>query len=244
MPNLKGAVQVFPSDITVIDTVQGFALGQVGVDDKGNAYRYVKNVSGGSTWAVGKVLMPATATTVAATVSSDSTKTIITKAAAGWTAGQFGGYYVFISNGGAEGDVRVIKGNDATTLTLETALSAALNGSSALSIFHPFVCDLATASGQVVPVGIAMSAVPASVDGTSTFSGGWVQVDGVAPVIMSTGAPTSGKNVTTGGATTAGQAVIGTTGNGPYDADNIGYVIGVTGTSSNKAVAVYLKGVR
>lgn len=244
MPNLKGAVQIFPSDITSIDTQQNFSLGVIGVDDKGNAYRYVQNVNGGSTWAVGKVLMPAAATVVAATVSSDTAKTTITAAAATWTAGQWSGYYCFVSNGGAEGDLKVIKGNDATHLFLETALSAALNGTSALSLFNPFVCDLATASGQVDPVGIAMSAVPASVTSTGTFSGGWVQIEGVAPVISTAGAMTSGKNATTGGATTAGQAVLGITAQGPYDATNIGVVLGTVGTSANKAQPVHLKGVR
>lgn len=235
MPNLKGAVQVFPSDITAIDTTQGFPLGTRGLDDKGNEYVYVQNLATGATWAVGKVLMPAATVTAAATVTSSTDKLTISKTSWGLTAGAYSGYYVFVTNGGDEGDLKVIKGNDATNLFLETALTSALNGTSALAIFHPYVCDLTTASGQVVPVGVAMAAV-------TVGNYGWAQVRGVAPVIVSTGAPTAAKNIATGGATTAGQGVIGTTAKGPFDEDSIGYVF-VTNTNNNKAVATILKGV-
>ena len=243
---MRGAIQVFPSDVyDIVSTIDGsipFQLGDIGIDGFGNEYRFVQNVSGGTTWAEGKILMPAAATVVAATVSSDTALTTITKAAAGWTAGQWSGYYVFVSNGGAEGNLRLIKGNDATHLYLYRALSTALNGTSALSLFNPFVCDLTTISGQVDTVGIAMAAVPASTATVGYF--GWAQINGVAPVISTAGAVTVNKNITTGGATTAGQGVIGTTGNGPFDASNIGIVMGTIGTTAATAQPVHLKVVR
>ncbi len=229
---LKGAVQIEGSDITSIDTTPVAPLGTIAVDGMGNAFKYVQNVAGGTTWGVGNVLMPAAATSVAATVTSSTDKKTVSKTSIASTAGAFSGYYLFVSNGGSEGDLRVIAGNDLNNIYLETALTSALNGTSALKIQHPYVCDLSTGSGQVIPVGIAMAAV-------TVGNYGWAQVEGVGPVKCVNGAITANKNLTTGGST-AGQAIIGVTANGPYDATNIGYVL-ETNTNSAKNVMAYIQ---
>lgn len=224
MPNLKGAVQIFPSDLDSNSSVQEFTLGTVGLDDKGNEYVYIK---AGGTIANGTVLMQSAAVAATSGLSSSTDKKTITKSSWGLTAGAYSNYYVYVNNGTDEGDLRVIKGNDANNLFLESALTASLSTDSDIEIFSPFVVEAGTASGQIVPLGVGVSAI------TSTYYG-WMQVAGVCAV-KAGGAVTANLAAKVGD-DTAGQVVVVADGNDLYDVNIIGHCLLANTTADTKAI--------
>lgn len=230
MPNLKGYIQVYGADLSADEATASQALGTMGIDDRGNTYMYVKAAAA---LAYGKILMRAASVTATSGLSTDTAKLVVTKSSWGLTAGAYSGYLVYVYDGGAEGDIRVIKYNDATTLTVESAFSTAFNATSKINIFHPAVVDVATGSSQIVPVGICQAT-----GGITSGQYGWMQVGGVAPCLIGTGAATLNLAVKVGNST-AGEGSVIANGDDLFDVNVVGYCL-VANTNADKAVPIRL----
>lgn len=83
---------------------------------------------------------PKATTTGAATGGSTTT---VVKTAAGWTVNAFAGGYVTMTSGAASGQVREIASNDATTLTVVNAFTAAVAAADTFSISGMFTSGIA-----------------------------------------------------------------------------------------------------
>jgi len=172
-------------------------LGQIALDQYGNTYRYVqlKNAIG----ARGKLVI--TTKTAEATLASSTDLLEVTQAAAGWTANQYAGHSLFIDDGTGEGQVRRIKSNTETVLTLEQALTTALS--------------VADSDGTVFSENhVNISAITATiqaVQGVSVMAHtdeyyGWIQIGGVAEVLV--GAAVATDTYITPGDDTTGQGKV------------------------------------
>lgn len=220
-------------DFNQYESVSTGQLGEVRYDTLGNAYKYVLNGEASSALTAGMIVMQEGVVSVAGTLTSSSDKLTITKTSAFTSAGLYSGYYVYVNDGGAEGDLRVVTGNDANNLFLDSALSTALTSSSTIRLFNPNVVNIATGSGQIVPMGIAVSAIPAA-------SYGWVQVGGVADVLIGTAVATANLCVKVGD-TTAGYGNVVANGNDLFDVNVIGWSL-IASTATGKASPVKLWG--
>ena len=209
-----GLPGIVPSFSTANDATQQFPLGQRATDELGNEWKYIQ--AGASGVVRGKVLMPLAKTAIAATMTTDTDKLVITKASAGWTPGLWSGRFIYIDAGTSEGDMRLIRKNSATTITVDTAITTTFTGTTTAEVFHPFICDLATASSQTLPVGVAGGSI------TSSYYG-WAQVSGVAEVL-------AGDVMVAGvyavlGDDTAGQVIPAANTNDMYDVTAIGIAL-------------------
>lgn len=230
MPKLTGAATVFGSDWNANDATAVFPLGTIGQDGDGFRYVYVQNGEAATAFARGKVAMMEAVVDVD-TVSSSTDLLEITEAAAGWTAGAYSGYFVYVNDGTGEGQLRKIKGNNTTTLFLETALTSALAvGTSDIQIFNPFVVNVATASGQTIPIGVATGAI------TAAYCG-WLQISGLAEVLA--GGVVEANKLARVGDDTAGQIVTTADGNDVYDVNTIGWAIAAN-TNADVGTPIWL----
>lgn len=230
MPRFTGPATVFGADWNANDATPAHALGTIGEDDSGFRYLYVKNGEASTAFARGKVAMMEAAVDVD-TVSSSTDKLSITEAAAGWTPGAYASYFVYVNDGTGQGQLRKVKGNDATTLFLETALTTSLDvADSDIVLFNPHVVNLATASGQIVPIGVAVGAITAAYYG-------WVQISGLAEVLA--GAALTANLAVKVGDDTAGQVTVIADGNDLYDANIIGWSL-YANTSADVGAPVWL----
>lgn len=208
-------------------------LGEVRYDTLGNAYKYITNGEPSTAVTKGMILMQEGVVSVAATLTSSANGLVITKASAFSTAGLYSGFYVYVNDGGDEGDMLVVTGNDLNNLYLDSALATALNGSSTVRLFNPNVINIATGSGQIVPMGIAVSAIPAGYFG-------WAQVGGVANVLIGTAVATANLCVKVGD-TTAGYGNVIANGNDLFDVNVIGWSLQAS-TATGKSSPVKLWG--
>ena len=209
-----------------------FKLGQRGMTPDGREWVYV-NAAG----AIGANLLaiPNTVTSVtasgAATSDNQSRLVYIPDSGASWTVGQFqDGIGCVVANTGA-GQIFKIRTNSATQLTLypETALATNIDATSTLSIqTMSYVLISAVTSTVQQTVGSPQVAF-ASADY------GWLLTAGDGGVIASN-TLVIGAGFTSGG-TTAGQALVGVTAKGPYDAQNLGFCI----TANASAVATLVR---
>ena len=134
--------------------------------------------------------------------SSDTTKTIITCAAAGWTVNAFAGALMFVEAGTGAGQVpRFIKENSATTLTLYEPLDTALSvADSYVKIWAPwYVAKAANTSKIQTVIGAAQNTVTATRWFWMAVKGDWNVIVGV----KCTTATVAGTRLMAGGA--AGQ---------------------------------------
>lgn len=235
LPKLVGqGPGAISADLSENSTVQNFPLGTRVTDVNGNEYIYVLNGEASTAFARGKIAMQEAAVDVD-TVSSNTAKTQITEASAGWTAGAYSNYLVYVNDGTGEGQLRRIISNTTDTLTLEDPLTTSLAvADSDILIFNPYVVNLATASGQTVPFGVAVGAITAG-------SYGWIQVSGVAEVLVGD-AQTANLAVVMGD-DTAGQGKVVANGNDLYDVNPLGYALAAN-TNADKGAPVKLTGCR
>lgn len=189
-----------------------FKLGQRAVTPDGREWAYVQASAAIS---AGHCAVPAAVTSVGTTISSSTDSQgrniFITKAAAGWTVGQFADGYVHIDNGTGEGQVAKIKDNTVDTLELypEDALGTALGVTSTMKIWTNHLVRKAVITTRVQnAVGVAQVAFAAN-------DYGWVLTRGMGQIISDT-AGTVGKSLVTGGST-AGEVTIGITAKGGFD---------------------------
>lgn len=201
-------------------TNQQFAPGQRGTTPDGRDWVYVKasaNVVKNS------AVVPAAVTSVGTTISSSANNlgqiVYITKAAAGWTAGQFANGNVQINAGTGSGQSAKIIGNTSDTLILapENALTTALSTDSTMAIWTQWLVRPSVVTTKVQnATGIAQIAFTAN-------DYGWVLTRGIGNVVTS-GTLVIGKSFVTGG-TTAGEVLPGTTGAGAFDEQCLGVCI-------------------
>jgi hypothetical protein len=229
-PRLVGhSPQVGSVDLSANESVQSAPLGSIVFDEYGSEYRYVQNGEASTAFARGKVAMQEAATDVD-TVSSSTDLLSITNSGSTWTAGQFSGFQVYVNDGTGEGQLRYIIGNSADTLFLQLALTTALAvADSDILIFNPFVVNLATASGQTVPMGVAIGAITAGYFG-------WLQITGVAEVLVGAGVAVANLAVKMGD-DTAGQVAVIANGDDLYDVNPFGYALAAN-TNADKGAPV------
>ena len=211
------------------DSTAKFPLGTRVTDVYGDEFIYVSNGEASTALSRGKVVMPEAAVDTD-TWSSDTDKLVLTDTGA-MTAGAYAGWLAYVNDGTGEGQLRRIKTNSVYTLTLEEALTTSLSVSdSDLLIFQPYLVNLATASTQVPPIGVAVGAITAAYYG-------WVQTSGIAEVLGG-GALVAGKYVKLAD-DTAGQVLVAADGNDLYDITVIGIALQAN-TNADKGVPVLL----
>lgn len=214
-------------------TAASFQVGQQGQTPNGNIYVYVK-AAGAIT--AGNAVIPNTVTTVT-TVSSSTNNlgqiVFITKAAAGWTNGQFSGDYVLVNAGTGSGQIARISDNTADTLYLYgsglgTALSVVDSG---IAIYHQWSVVKAAVTSKIQNCcGIAQVTF-------ATSEYGWILQKGVGTVIAGE-ALTIGGNFTTGD-DTAGEVIKGIATNGEFDAQSLGRCL-VANSAADLGALVYV----
>lgn len=174
-------------------------LGQGYTTYDGRVFRFVKFTAAA---AEGNVLTHAAPVAIGTTVTSDSSFTELTKTAAFGTVNQYQGYFCSVTAGGQNGFTRRVVGNTADTIFLEDPLPGALNGSSTLSLWHPYAVRLtvAGAANTRKVCGVAI--------GTITGNGyfGFMQVFGHCDTVL-VDAAVAGDGVLTGSSAVAGQAL-------------------------------------
>ena len=205
----QGASSIFSTKLTANDSTAQEALGGLRELADGRRYRYVQMT--GSAAALGQVLMPATKVAVTNATSADgtgpdgATTTIITDSDASWTSDAYKGWYyqTATSMTGSTEPIKIV-GNTATTLTLEksitTALTSAGTDDGTLQAPRAVVQKNSADDLTAVLCGVGIGTI------TENYYG-WIQTRGYAAVI-STAALVDGEVCSSGGATTAGQAVV------------------------------------
>lgn len=214
-------------------TAAAFQVGQLGQTPNGSTYRYVKAAGAISQY---QTVIPNTVTTV--TLVSSSTNNLnqivyITKAAAGWTNGQFAGDYLLVNTGTGTGQIARIMDNTSDTLYLYgsglgTALAVADSG---IAIYHQWnVIKSAVTSKVQNCCGIAQVAF-------ASGDYGWVLQQGVGAVVAGE-VLVIGKDFTTGAAT-AGEVIKGIATDGQFDAQSLGRCL-VANSGADVAALVYV----
>lgn len=214
-------------------TSAAFQVGQQGQTPNGNIYVYVQAAGAIS---AGQAVIPNTVTTV--TTVSSSTNNLgqivyVTKAAAGWTNGQFAGDYILVNTGTGTGQIARIMDNTSDTLYLfgsglATALSVSDSGIAIYKMWH--VVKSAVTSKVQNCNGIAQVAF-------ATSEYGWVLQKGVGTVVAGE-VLVIGKNFTTGAAT-AGEVIKGITTDGQFDAQSLGRCL-VANSGADVGALVYV----
>lgn len=151
----------------------------------------------------------------------------VTKAAAGWTAGQFANCWLTVDDGTGEGQVARIKTNDATTLELypEWALTTALAVADS-DITISYVNQLSEKLPITVKTSLVIGAAQVAF---ASQEYGWVLSQGPGICISGTAAMTAEKNFTPGD-DTEGQVVIGVTAEGNFNGFTAGYSLAANST--------------
>jgi len=204
-----------------VQTSYDFNIGQRAMTPDGRMWTYVL-----AEGAIGANLLaiPYTVTTVNAGGVSSSTDNqnrivYITCTGASFTAGTFANGIGCVTAGTGLGQTFKIRTNNTTTLTLypETALTTALDSTTALSINTMSYVQISAVTSTVQQV----QGCPQ----VSFLAGdyGWLLTEGDGGVVASNQL-VIGKGFTSGGST-AGQALVAVTGNGSFDAQNLGYCI-------------------
>ena len=219
-------------------TSNPFKLGQRGQTPDGRQWVFVK---ANSALAKGSVAVPDAVTAV--DLCSSSTDALgrivyITKAAAGWTTGQFEDAIGVVDDGTGVGQTFKIQTNSTDTLTLypETALTTALAvADSDITIRTMAEVDKAAVTSALQSaVGIAQVAFA-----TSDF--GWLLTEGDG-VVLAGEVLVIGANFTTGDDTT-GQVIKGVTAKGPFDAQSLGFcLVANAGADQGTLVRVEIRG--
>lgn len=213
-------------------TAPAIQLGTAGQTPDGRIWKYIQ---ASTALAKGSIGVPVTATAVDLVSSSTDSQgriVYITKASAGWTPGAFAESWVVVDDGTGVGQAGRVMNNTADTLQLypsfafTTALAVA---DSDITISSPSrLVKSAITSKKQNAQAIAQVAFAAS-------DYGWALVKGEGSVLAGI-AITAGANFTTGDDTT-GQATIGATTNGAFDAQNLGYSL-VTNAAADQLVLV------
>lgn len=212
-------------------TTADFNVGQRTMTPDGREWVYVKAAEAIT---AGMAVVPDAVVSVD-TVSSSSDGldrvVYITKAAAGWTVGQFAEAWVYVDAGTGVGQAGRIKTNTATTLELypEFALSTDLAvADSDITIREPFLVDKAAVTSEIQGcVGIAQVAI-------ASASYGWVLTRGV-------GLATAGESLTVGAAFETGDDTEGyvhkaVTAKGAFDGQTLGYCLVANAAADTNAL--------
>lgn len=201
-------------------TTANFNVGERATTPDGRDWVYVK-----ANEAITKnmVAVPAATTSVATTISSSTNNlgqiVYITKASAGWTAGQFANGWVHIDAGTGTGQTAKIIGNTSDTLQLapETALATALSTDSTMEIWTQFLVRKSLVTTKIQnATGVAQVSFA-----QNDF--GWMLTRGQGGVLAGEVLVVGGSFVT--GAATAGEVLKGTTAKGAFDEQTIGVCI-------------------
>ena len=226
--------QISLQNVYQTSTAPIVTLGQRANTPDGRQWVYIQS---GVALSAGHIVVPAAVTAVAATITSatDSSGRIvyITKASAGWTAGAFANGVVYISAGGAIGQSAKIKTNTSDTLELhpENALTTALTGTSTMSIWTQHLVRKSVVTTKIQnATGVVQIAFAAN-------EYGWALTRGLGTIISTSATLLAGTNLTTGG-TTAGEALVGVTAEGPFNAQNIAVTVVSSTTASTGVLAV------
>lgn len=213
------------------ETSPQFSVGQRGTTPDGRDWVYVQASTAVSQFAtVVPVAVTSVGTTISSSVNNLGQIVYITKAAAGWTAGQYGNGYVLINGGTGDGQVAKIIGNTATTLQLapENALTTALDSTSTMVIWTQFLVIPSLVTSKIQnATGVAQNAFNA-------LDYGWVLTHGIGGALATT-TLVAGEGFCTGAAT-AGDVIPVTTGQGSADAQTIGVCISPQGASGVAAL--------
>jgi len=209
--------QITFQNVLQVSTIANFKKGERAMTPDGRAWVYVK---ANTSLAKGSVAVPDGVTAVDLVSSSaDGLGRIvfITKAAAGWTVGQFEDGVVVVDDGTGVGQIGKIKTNTTDTLELypETAFGTALAvADSDITIRTMAEVDKSAVTSKLQSaVGIAQVAFAAG-------NFGWLLTNGDGAVLAGE-ALTVGASFVTGDDTT-GQVVKGTTAKGEFDEQSLG----------------------
>ena len=196
-----------------------FKLGQRAVTPDGREWSFVT----ATTMLNGSLAVPAAVTTTtlnSSAVDAQGRIVFINRAASTMTVGAFEDAIGVISSGTGTGQTFKVRTNTATQVQLypETALSVAL----AVADSQLSLINMASVARSAIT-----SKIQQCIGGAQTAftSGdfGWILTNGDGRVISSS-VLTVGANFTTGGAT-VGQALLGITAEGPFNAQNLGFAI-------------------
>lgn len=212
--------QITFQNVYQTSTSANFAVGQRASTPDGRDWVYVKASAAVSQY---QVVVPAATTSVGTTISSSTNNlgqiVYITKASAGWTAGQFANGWVHIDGGTGSGQAGKIIGNTSDTIQLapESALTTALSTDSTMELWTQFLVRKSLVTTKIQnATGVAQVAFAAN-------DFGWVLTRGQGVVIAGEVLVVGGSFVT--GAATAGEVLKGTTAKGAFDEQTIGVCI-------------------
>lgn len=212
--------QITFQNVYQTSTSANFNVGQRASTPDGRDWVYVKASAAA---AKNAVVVPAAVTSVAATISSSTNNlsqiVYITKAAAGWTAGQFANGWVLIDGGTGTGQTAKIIGNTSDTLQLapETALTTALSTDSTMKIWTQFLVRSSVITTKI------QNATGVTQVAFAQNDFGWVLTRGQGGVLAGEVLVVGGSCVT--GASTIGEVLKGTTAKGTFDEQTIGVCI-------------------
>jgi len=216
-------------------TAPALQLGSLAETPDGRVWTYATAVTALDKGSIGVPTAATAVDLVSSSADSQGRIVFITKASAGWTPGAFAESWVVVDDGTGVGQSARVMNNTADTLqlypafALTTALSVA---DSDITISSPSrLVKAAITSKKQNAQGIAQMAFAAG-------DYGWVLKNGTGTVLAGI-AVTAGANFTTGDDTT-GQATIGATTNGAFDAQNLGYSL-VTNAAADQLVLVQVK---
>lgn len=206
-------------------------LGERATTPDGREWVYVK---ADTALAAGSVAVPDAVTAVDLCSSSTDAQgriVYITKASAGWTAGQFEDAIGVVDDGTGVGQTFKVKTNTADTLELypETALGTALAvADSDITLRTMGIVDKAAITSKIQSaVGIAQTAFAAA-------DYGWILTNGDGFVLAGEALTVGGSFVT--GDDTTGQVVKGTTAKGEFDEQALGICLVANAAADQKAL--------
>ena len=185
------------------NTVPLAKLGELAITPDGRAWRYVKANEALSLGHASTRIANSDQDTLASSTDGAGNETIVTQAAAGWTAGDFDDAYLLIDDGTGAGQFAKIKTNDATNLFLyeDYALSTSLSVSDSDGVIvRPHLAEkTAVTTLHQVPIGVAQVAFAANDYGYVLERGPGVVVAGAALVaneLCTPGDDTEGEVIT------------------------------------------------
>ena len=227
--------QITFQNVNDSETSPQFNIGQRGQPPDGREWVYVKAASEAIT--AGMTVVPdavVAVDTVSSSADGQGRIVYITEASAGWTVGQFAEAWVYVDAGTGVGQYGKIKTNTVDTLELypEFALGTALAvADSDITIREPWSVEKAAITVDIQgAVGIAQLAI-------ASGSYAWVQTRGVGRAIAGESLIV-GSNFTTGD-DTEGSVIKGTTAEGAFDAQSLGYCL-VANASADTAALVWI----
>jgi len=222
-------------DVYQTTTAKGqFKLGQRASTPDGREWSYAQAAEGLTNSSVNVPDAVVSADTCSSSTDSQGRIVYITKAAAGWTIGQFEDAIGVVDDGTGKGQTFKIKTNDATTLTLypETALTTALSVTdSDITINEMAHVDMAAVTSAV------QKAVGANQVAFSSGEYGWLLTNGDGRTVAGN-TLVVGAGFTTGD-DTEGQVIVGVTAKGPYDAQNLGFALVANSAADMGALVRY-----